>query len=154
VEIVLNPPPKQAAPQNTSHRKRTRPPPPSLIKLRQELPTGKPTQPQRRDLATPVRAIQRTKPRAPRRADRRNQNIATAGLVRDPNIRRNLNARENLAAMKIPNSGRYPNHHPNGVAGRNPNAGGSRHRRRNLNCPQPNTDKTKETVQALEVEGM
>jgi len=152
VEIVLNPPPKQTAPQNISQRKRTKPTPPSLMKLRQELPTGKPIQPRRGDSALPVRAIERTKPRTPRRTDRRNNNSATGGLVRDPHIRPNVHAREDLAAMKIPNSCRNTNHHPN--ADRNSNARGSRHRRWNPNCQQPNTDKTKETMQALEVEGM
>jgi len=120
------------------------------MKLRQGLPTGKPTQPRRRDSAPPVRAIQRTKARAPPVADRRNQDSATAGLVLDPNIRRNVNAREDPAATQIQNSGRNTNHHPN--ADRNPNAGGSRHRRRNPNSQRPNTDKTKEAMKALEVE--
>ena len=124
VEIVLNLPPKQAAPQNTSQRKRTNPTPPPLMKLRQELPTDTPTLPRRRVSAQPVRKIQRTKPRALRRADRQTQNSAAAGLVRDSNIRRNLNAREDLAAVPIPNPGRYGNHHP--TPDSSPNARGSR----------------------------
>jgi len=120
------------------------------MKLRQELPTGKPTQPGGGDSAPPVRAIERTKARAPPVTDRQNQNSATAGLVRDPNIRRSVKGQEDLAAMQIQNSGRNTNHHPK--ADRNPNAGGSRHRRRNPNSQRPNTDNTKEAMKALEVE--
>jgi len=102
------------------------------MKLCQELPTGEHTQPTRRGSVQPVRAIQRTRHRALRRADRRNQISATAGLVRDPNIRQNINRREDLAAMSIPNPGRNGDHHPNGDGG--PNARGSRRRRRSPNC--------------------
>ena len=53
--------------------------------------------------------------------------------------------------MSIPNPGRNGDHHPNSDGG--PNARGSRRRQRSPNCQQPNTDKTQERIQALEVEG-
>ena len=151
MEIVINPPPGQTPQQNTSQGIRAKRRPPSLMKLRQELPTCRAAQPHRRGSAQPVRTIQRTNG-APRKANPRNQNSAIAGPARDPTVRRNVNARRDLATTPIPNSCRNPNQNPN--ADLNPNFGGSRHRRRNKNCQQPNTDKTKEAMQALDVEDM
>jgi len=151
VEIVIYRPPGQTPQQNTSQRKPAMPTPLSLLKPRQELPTGGPTHPRRRGSAQPVRTILRTKPCAPQRADCRNQNCATTGPARYPNIRRKVNARRDLVAPLIPNSRWNASQNPNDL---NPIVGGRRHRRRNPNCQQPNSDKTKGTMQAVEVKGI
>jgi len=137
VEIVRTPPPRQTTQQKLSQRKRTKyTTPSSLMKLRQRLPPNAPTQSRGRGSAEPGPAIQGRRPRASRRADRRNQVSATAGLVRDQNTRRNVHAPQGPGTSTFPNSDRNPNVNQN--ADRYPNTR-SRNLGRNSNHQQPST---------------
>lgn len=149
VETVFNPPLEQPTRRNTCQRKRPEFTHPSLIKLHQKPPTGKPILPGRKEFAPTSRTIQKTKPHTPTRGNRRNQNGATSNFIQNQNTRRNLNAGRNLVDTLIASADRNLRWGSN--TGWNSNTRGNRNLARNSNHQQPNTDYNKVTALPLEV---